>query len=451
MFLNSIYAYDKYYIESGNNIIEVNELPPEMHVSKWIYRLYQKGKDTKGTNYWGVIDKRSVESLNKELLRSQSFEKNYESFCKCSWGDNTFFNALGPIAVLENSDDTKNKKIPKKLEDIFTQLQILREKYGMLNEKNPLNKFGNSLREYAGNFIDVYNKMSTLHTLLQKYQTEEIKNINKILEDFSKQVNLAEQKFNKFGNNPNDFKCNIYSNLDYCVNLCDFGNHDACISVGNAYKTFHYLGNERKKAGNFYKKACESNSLMGCYRYTYFVSTEDYSEFTKKVFSLSEKMCKEKNGLACYILGELYENGHGIEKDRDLALSYYKKSCDLNEVMGCNTFVYSYQVFVPTPKDYSVEDVKAAEVKARKLKEIACNGGDHLECIDLAYRYIINEDQAKAKAMYIDACDKGEIPSACLDLARFQTLIDSNQDYYLNKACSLPLDYSQYKQWCSKR
>ncbi|AFX91420.1 secreted protein [Helicobacter pylori Aklavik117] len=45
---------------------------------------------------------------------------------------------------------------------------------------------------------------------------------------------------------------------------------------------------------------------------------------TKKYF---KKACDLKEGMGCYNLGVLYQNGEGVEKDLKKATQYYQKAC----------------------------------------------------------------------------------------------------------------------------
>ena len=57
----------------------------------------------------------------------------------------------------------------------------------------------------------------------------------------------------------------------------------------------------------------------------------------KKAKEYIDKTCEFKDGLgACYCgLGQLYKDGNGVEKDTNLANSYFQKSCDLNFFVAC--------------------------------------------------------------------------------------------------------------------
>ncbi|WP_415752162.1 tetratricopeptide repeat protein [Helicobacter pylori] len=52
----------------------------------------------------------------------------------------------------------------------------------------------------------------------------------------------------------------------------------------------------------------------------------DKQDFTqaKKYF---KKACDLKEGMGCYNLGVLYQNGEGVEKNLKKAAQYYKKAC----------------------------------------------------------------------------------------------------------------------------
>ncbi len=59
---------------------------------------------------------------------------------------------------------------------------------------------------------------------------------------------------------------------------------------------------------------------------------QDFSK-ARKYF---EKACDLKDSRGCGVLGLLYENGEGVEKNLTKATQFYSKACDLKDGRGCD-------------------------------------------------------------------------------------------------------------------
>ncbi len=51
------------------------------------------------------------------------------------------------------------------------------------------------------------------------------------------------------------------------------------------------------------------------------------------------KACESGDPVACFELEYLYENGMGMQQDKDIALKYYTKACDLKYQFACEATV----------------------------------------------------------------------------------------------------------------
>ncbi|WP_439898358.1 tetratricopeptide repeat protein, partial [Helicobacter pylori] len=58
---------------------------------------------------------------------------------------------------------------------------------------------------------------------------------------------------------------------------------------------------------------------------------QDFSK-AKKYF---EKACDLKYGRGCGALGDLYDDGKGVEKNLKKATQYFSKACELKDGDGC--------------------------------------------------------------------------------------------------------------------
>ncbi|MCQ2615354.1 sel1 repeat family protein, partial [Helicobacter pylori] len=66
---------------------------------------------------------------------------------------------------------------------------------------------------------------------------------------------------------------------------------------------------------------------------------QDFSK-ARKYF---EKACDLNYGSGCGALGDLYDDGKGVEKDFKKALALFEKACDLNNSGGCGTLGMLYE------------------------------------------------------------------------------------------------------------
>ncbi|MCR6588090.1 tetratricopeptide repeat protein [Campylobacter insulaenigrae] len=84
-----------------------------------------------------------------------------------------------------------------------------------------------------------------------------------------------------------------------------------------------------------------------------------------------KKSCDLNDGLGCFNLGIMYANGSGIKKDNFKAVELYQKSCDLNDGLGCFNLGAMYAIGSGVRKDIS----KALEYFGK-----ACDLRDDLDC-----------------------------------------------------------------------
>ncbi|MFT2605366.1 tetratricopeptide repeat protein [Helicobacter pylori] len=84
-----------------------------------------------------------------------------------------------------------------------------------------------------------------------------------------------------------------------------------------------------------------------------------------------EKACDLNNGGGCGALGDLYDDGKGVEKDLIKAAYLYSRACELKEGDGCGTLGGLY---------YNGDGVKQDSKKAVALFEKACKLGYKKAC-----------------------------------------------------------------------
>ncbi|GHR25053.1 tetratricopeptide repeat protein [Helicobacter pylori] len=128
---------------------------------------------------------------------------------------------------------------------------------------------------------------------------------------------------------------------------------------------------------------------------------QDFSK-AKEYF---EKACELNNGWGCNNLGDLYQNGEGVEKDLIKVAYFYTKACDLKDGLGCFNLGTLY--------------LEKDSKKATTLFEKACDLNNSWGCDNLGMSYEygqgVEEDEIKAAQLYSKACELGD-QKACESL-----------------------------------
>ncbi|WP_088357201.1 tetratricopeptide repeat protein [Helicobacter pylori] len=84
-----------------------------------------------------------------------------------------------------------------------------------------------------------------------------------------------------------------------------------------------------------------------------------------------EKACGLNNGRGCNGLGDLYDDGKGVEKNLTKAAYFYSKACELKDGWGCSFLGGLY---------YNGDGVKQDSKKAAALFKKACKLGYKKAC-----------------------------------------------------------------------
>lgn len=75
--------------------------------------------------------------------------------------------------------------------------------------------------------------------------------------------------------------------------------------------------------------------FCGCSLWTTDAPTDNEAEYESVVNTLT-KACREGNYISCYNLGYMYENGKGVDQDKDEASELYQKACTNGVVEACD-------------------------------------------------------------------------------------------------------------------
>lgn len=127
----------------------------------------------------------------------------------------------------------------------------------------------------------------------------------------------------------------------------------------------------------------------------------------KKAFEFYKKSCDSKNFAGCHRLGNLYNNGKGVEKDYKMAADSHEKACNGGIIGSCYNLGIMY---------YNGVGVEQSYKKAFDLWKKSCESNDEQTasraCNNLGILYDngtgVRINKEKAKEYYGKSCDLGE-------------------------------------------
>ncbi|EMG83267.1 tetratricopeptide repeat protein, partial [Helicobacter pylori] len=97
-----------------------------------------------------------------------------------------------------------------------------------------------------------------------------------------------------------------------------------------------YKAKDFIQAKKYFEKACGLNNAGGCGALgDLYDDGKGVEKNLIKATQLYSKACGLKDGDGCFNLGRLYYYGEGVEKDFKKALALFEKACDLNNSGGC--------------------------------------------------------------------------------------------------------------------
>jgi len=173
----NVYAQETYYTDNGRGLIQsVRGNPDEVKAKEWQVRLYKLGEATSGNHNWGLITGKSAVAVMNQLKESQDFQKRYAKWSGFDYTRETFtfFNPLGPIAVVEEPKP-RSAKLVTQIGDGIDAINRLREGYKKIEQiltdkpqtANPYRNVGNVLREYAKNLSNAETRLADLQNKLR--------------------------------------------------------------------------------------------------------------------------------------------------------------------------------------------------------------------------------------------------------------------------------------------
>lgn len=116
--------------------------------------------------------------------------------------------------------------------------------------------------------------------------------------------------------------------------------------------------------------------------------------------------CSKGVAAACYVAGNLFHEGIGVDRDLRRSLELSRRACELGDLHGCNNYAVSL-------------GPRASSDATIPLFRRACDGGVDVACDTLGAHYAkgqgVRKDPALAEALFARGCDGGWGP-ACANL-----------------------------------
>jgi hypothetical protein len=170
-----------YYVFDGKTLEITHEDPAHANYLRWQVWLFQEGVHiphyTASLQYsrWGLIEGTSAASVMKRLRASESFEEGYlKFFGPGTWGQYTFFNPLGPVAVTNQVMEAE----PAVLEKLY-HLRWLDDRVNKLIttvqpslENNESEGPGSALKEYFDQIRDTLERVSKIYSELARVRPQ---------------------------------------------------------------------------------------------------------------------------------------------------------------------------------------------------------------------------------------------------------------------------------------
>ena len=207
----NVSAQSTYYIRSGKTITKVeNSDPSKLNVTEWQVLLFKKGAARVMGTQWGIITGKSASQVMSQLKKDQDFELRFNSFIgKGKVQDDVFtnFNALGPVAVVENAssnkqiNDANNSTFQEKItkvKNVYDQVKEYYDNYheivGIINEPKPQTPFdnvGQVFKEYSDNLKEAFHRVSSLQNQLQNGINLSMAQIDKSINEINTNLNVV--------------------------------------------------------------------------------------------------------------------------------------------------------------------------------------------------------------------------------------------------------------------
>lgn len=221
---------------------------------------------------------------------------------------------------------------------------------------------------------------------------------------------------------------------------CNKGNAESCYQLGEFYskKDGAITTKEGQKnqtlTTKYYTKACDLGMKKGCEamgkRLFAFGALLAQGKIPLAEPTLREGCNKFNNSSACALLGDLFRTGNIVKKNIAEAEVYLKKSCNLDDGLGCVSLAFLYS-----------EDKKDTFTAFEYLKK-SCDLNDGTGCAFLGFAYALGkgvvQDTQDALFYFKKSCDLGN-GKGCHGVGMtFKFLDDAdNAKEFFRRSCEL--------------
>jgi TPR repeat protein len=192
---------------------------------------------------------------------------------------------------------------------------------------------------------------------------------------------------------------------------CAAGESEACVTLADAlHRGVTPEGWDEARASRLYQAACEAGYLPGCTGLgDMYESGHGVDKDPEQAARLFDHACPG-DPKACNLRGVLNQSGELGPPDLSIVATWYQKACDRGYAAGCYNLAQLYRNAHLWEKP-----------PLPPLYEKACKGGEPAGCYQLARLYqegaVAGEGGASAVALLDQACAAGE-PQACNGLGQ---------------------------------
>ena len=112
---------------------------------------------------------------------------------------------------------------------------------------------------------------------------------------------------------------------------CNDGNMESCLRAALQYE-------DDTKTLKLLEKTCDGGYELGCLTMSGIMMREN----PKKGIEYHKKRCDAGDAMYCGLLGSMYSDGDGVEKDISKAIIYHDKACNLGLELSCAMLAEMY-------------------------------------------------------------------------------------------------------------
>jgi len=187
---------------------------------------------------------------------------------------------------------------------------------------------------------------------------------------------------------------------------CDRGDAIACAELGRLVDGGVATNTLSVRTLELYQRSCEAGAPLGCYFAGVRLVDGDANLSTGLTYLQSA--CNDDIAPACLELGLRFEDGRGLERSSERALSNYTHACELGDGRGCNNAG-------------ALLESEQGDVDRSALFDLyhqGCETGSMIACVN-GGRLLVDSSPKVAASMFKMACTAGE-SRGCVALGGLQ-------------------------------